>query len=168
MRKSNRPDLRGRRARGRRETKPAHTGSIPGGGTGKTSMKLTDVCNFKATALRDDTVRRQAPSIFALGPMAGVSNRYAFVPTSRIVAGLREQNWMPVAADQQFIRKEERRGFQKHLIRFRRAEQMQTLDEWNVELVLVNSHDTGCAYQLHAGIYRRVCANGLVLSDLQF
>jgi hypothetical protein len=42
---------------------------------------------------------------------------------------------------------------------------METLDEWNVELVLLNSHDTGCAYQLHAGIYRRICANGLVLSS---
>ena len=42
-------------------------------------------------------------------------------------------------------------SFQKHMVRFRRAEQMQTLDEWNVELVLLNSHDAGCAYQLHAG-----------------
>src|SRR5204862_239700 len=58
-----------------------------------------------------------------------------------------------------------RRGFQKHLLRFRLATQMETLDEWNVELVLVNSHDAGCAYQLHAGIYRRICANGLVLSE---
>ena len=124
--------------------------------------------NFKASALDDLTLRRQAPSIFALGPMAGVSNRYAFVPTSRIVAGLREQNWMPVAVEEQRSRQEARRGFQKHLIRFRRAEQMQTLDEWNVELVLVNSHDCGCAYQLHAGIYRRVCANGLVLSENSF
>ncbi|HNU99899.1 MAG: DUF932 domain-containing protein [Verrucomicrobia bacterium] len=31
-----------------------------------------------------------------------------------------------------------------------------------------NSHDTGCAYQLHAGIYRRICANGLVLSSSAF
>ena len=45
---------------------------------------------------------------------------------------------------------------------------METLDEWNVELVLLNSHDTGCAYQLHAGIYRRVCSNGLVLSEGSF
>jgi hypothetical protein len=42
---------------------------------------------------------------------------------------------------------------------------MQTLDEWNVELVLLNSHDRGCAYQLHAGIFRRICSNGLVMSD---
>jgi hypothetical protein len=93
---------------------------------------------------------------------------YTFVPTSRIVAGLREQDWVPVAVEEQRIRMEVRREFQKHLLRFRRAEQMQTLDEWNVELVLLNSHDCGCAYQLHAGIYRRVCSNGLVLSDGSF
>ena len=131
-------------------------------------MTLRDTCNFKATALSEEALRVQAPSIYASGPMAGVSPRYTFVPTARIVLGLREQNWVPVAAEQQRIRKEERRGFQKHLIRFRRAEQMETLDEWNVELVLLNSHDTGCAYQLHAGIYRRICSNGLVLSEGSF
>ena len=131
-------------------------------------MNLHDTKNFKATALDEDTLRRQAPSIFASGPMAGVSDKYTFVPTSQIVTGLREQNWVPVEAEEQRSRKEGRRGYQKHLIRFRRAEQMQTLDEWNVELVLLNSHDCGCAYQLHAGIYRRVCANGLVLSETSF
>ncbi len=131
-------------------------------------MNLHDTTNFKAIALTDETLRQEAPSIFALGPMSGVSPRYAFVPTVRIVAGLREHDWMPVAAEEQRIRNETRRGFQKHLIRFRRAEQMETLDEWNVELVLLNSHDTGCAYQLHAGIYRRICSNGLVLSEDSF
>jgi hypothetical protein len=100
--------------------------------------------------------------------MAGVSARYAFVPTAQIVEGLAGHNWVPVAVEEQRIRIEARRGFQKHLIRFRRSEQMQTLDEWNVELVLINSHDKGCAYQLHAGIYRRICSNGLVLSQDSF
>ena len=131
-------------------------------------MTLHDTSNFTAVALTDETLHSQAPSIFASGPMSGVSPRYAFVPTARIVAGLREHDWMPVAAEEQRIRNETRRGFQKHLIRFRRAEQMETLDEWNVELVLLNSHDTGCAYQIHAGIYRRICANGLVLSQDSF
>ena len=131
-------------------------------------MNLHDTTNFKATALEEDTLRRQAPSIYAAGPMVGVSGRYTFVPTARIISGLREQDWVPVAVEEQRIRTEARRGFQKHLLRFRRAEQMETLDEWNVELVLVNSHDAGCAYQLHTGIYRRICSNGLVLSDSQF
>src|SRR5437867_2474828 len=131
-------------------------------------MRLNDTTNFKATALSHETLRAQAPSIFAPGPMAGVSDRYTFVPTARIVDGLREQNWLPVEVEEQRIRNESRRGFQKHLLRFRRAEQMATLDEWNVELVLLNSHDRGCAYQLHAGIYRRVCSNGLVMSEGSF
>ena len=118
--------------------------------------------------MSEATLRQRAPSIYASGPMAGVSARYTFVPTARIVDGLGEHGWVPVAVEEQRSRTEARRGYQKHLLRFRRAEQMQTLDEWNVELVLLNSHDKGCAYQLHAGIYRRICSNGLVLSELSF
>lgn len=124
--------------------------------------------NFKAQALSLDTLHQRAPSIFAAGPMVGVSRRYTFVPTARIVTGLGDEGWVPVNVEEQRIRIEARRGFQKHLLRFRRSEQMETLDEWNVELVLVNSHDAGCAYQLHAGIFRRICANGLVLSEGSF
>lgn len=131
-------------------------------------MKLNETSNFKATALSDDTLRTEAPSIFASGPMEGVSKRYTFVPTAQIVDGLRKHDWVPVNVEEQHIRKETRRGFQKHLIRFRRTEQMETLEEWNVELVLLNSHDRGCAYQLHAGIFRRICSNGLVLSEGSF
>ncbi|PWU19897.1 MAG: hypothetical protein C5B50_05555 [Verrucomicrobia bacterium] len=132
-------------------------------------MRLNEqTSNFKAVALGDDMLRSQAPSIFATGPMQGVSSRYTFVPTSRIVSGLREHDWVPVEVEEQRIRKEDRRGFQKHLIRFRLATQMQTLAEWNVELVLLNSHDRGCAYQLHAGIFRRICSNGLVMSEGSF
>lgn len=143
---------------------------MPEGGT-ESKRRMTQqntTTNFKALALNEEALRAQAPSIFATGPMGGVSPRYAFVPTARIVAGLGAHDWVPVAVEEQRIRNEARRGYQKHLIRFRRAEQMETLDEYNVELVLLNSHDTGCAYQLHAGIYRRICANGLVLSSSAF
>ena len=131
-------------------------------------MKQNETSNFTGIALSDENLRANAPSIFASGPMQGVSDRYTFVPTVRIVDGLREQDWVPVAVEEQRIRNELRRGFQKHMLRFRRAEQMATLDEWNVELVLLNSHDRGCAYQLHAGIYRRICSNGLVISEGSF
>lgn len=138
------------------------------GGTVKEHMHRQHTTNFKALVLEEETLRHQAPSIFASGPMTGVSDRYTFVPTARIVSGLRDLNWVPVGVEEQRIRLEARRGFQKHLIRFRRAEQMETLDEWNVELVLLNSHDAGCAYQIHAGIYRRICGNGLVISETGF
>jgi len=145
------------------------SGQKPVAAQGKESfMNFNDTSNFKATALSEQTLRAQAPSIFASGPMQGVSSRYTFVPTARIVDGLGNHGWVPVDVEEQRIRNESRRGFQKHLLRFRRAEQMETLDEWNVELVLLNSHDRGCAYQLHAGIYRRICSNGLVMSEGSF
>ena len=56
--------------------------------------------NFKATALDENTLRRQALSIFAQGPMSGVSRKYAFVPTARIVSGLRSLDWVPVAVEE--------------------------------------------------------------------
>mgnify|MGYP003339700216 CR=1 FL=1 len=116
---------------------------------------MSTTTNFKASALSTEVLQQSAPSVFARGAAPGLSSRYTFVPTSEIVAGLQEANWAPVHMEEQRPRKVERLGFQKHLLRFRQVEQMQTLDEWNVELVLLNSHDAGCAYQLHAGIYRR-------------
>ncbi|MBV8275090.1 MAG: DUF932 domain-containing protein, partial [Verrucomicrobia bacterium] len=32
------------------------------------------------------------------------------------------------------------------------------------EVVLVNSHDKSSAYQLHCGLFRLVCTNGMVIS----
>lgn len=84
--------------------------------------------NFKTEALSDQRLRSAAPSIFAQAPMDGLSRRYAFVPTTEIITGLREKNWVPVHVEQQRVRTPSRIGFQKHLIRFRRAEQMQDLD----------------------------------------
>ena len=131
-------------------------------------MNTNETSNFKAGALSLETLRQQAPSIFASGPMVGVSERYTFVPTATIVGGLAEGGWVPVGVEEQRIRTEARRGFQKHLLRFRLREQMATLDEWNVDLVLITSHDAGCAYPLHAGIFRRICSNGLVVSEGSF
>ena len=133
-----------------------------GGKERETQLTIT---NFKAHALSPATLMQSAPSIYAQGPAPGLSRRYTFVPTSEIVEGLEGANWMPVQVEEQRARQIERVGFQKHVIRFRRLEQMATLDEWNVELVLLNSHDAGCAYQIHAGIYRRICSNGLVVSE---
>lgn len=124
--------------------------------------------NFKADALTDAELRAEAPSIFSSGPMAGLSKRYTFVPTNEIIQALREKDWVPVDVVQQQVRSAVRIGFQKHLLRFRRSEQMKTLDEWNAEMVLINSHDALSAYVLQAGIYRRICSNGLVVSDNRF
>jgi hypothetical protein len=118
--------------------------------------------------LSDDRLRSLAPSVFAGSPLPGVSERYAFVPTAQIVSRLRESGWIPVTAFEQRVRLDERRGFQKHMLRFQRADVVPARGEFTAELVLVNSHDRSSAYQLHAGLFRFVCGNGMIVADTTF
>jgi hypothetical protein len=98
------------------------------------------------------------------------SNRYAFFSTDTVVEALRDSGWAPVIAQQQRARSEDRFGFQKHLIRFHRREELgrAVLHDSRLELVLMNSHDGGCAFRLFAGVFRLVCSNGLVVSEASF
>src|SRR5260370_5715191 len=118
-------------------------------------------------AISDDEMRRFAPSVFASQPIEGVSVRYSFLPTSSIRNGMRENGWVPVRAQEQSVRTEPRRGFQKHVVRFARVAHLQTWEKNQVrpEVVLVNSHDKSSAYQLHCGLFRLGYTNGMVVSD---
>jgi hypothetical protein len=110
-----------------------------------------------------------APSIFASRAMEGVSSRYTYLPTSQIVDRMRQAGWLPVHAQEQRVRLEGRRGFQKHLIRFQReGQEALAKGEYMPEVCLINSHDAGSAYQLHAALFRLVCSNGLMVSDSTF
>ena len=113
-------------------------------------------------------LRALAPSVFAGNAHAKVSDRYSFLPTSEVVDGLRGEGWAPVWAGEQKIRTEDRQGFQKHMIRLARVDDLARTQQERPELVLVNSHDRSSAYQLHAGIFRFVCSNGMILADSVF
>lgn len=121
-------------------------------------------------AISDDDLQQIVPSVFASQPIVGVSDRYSFLPTSSILKGMRDNGWLPVKAAQQPVRVEARDGFQKHLIRFARAEHLSDWQKNQVrpEVVLVNSHDKSSAYQLHCGLFRLVCLNGMVVADGTF
>ena len=119
-------------------------------------------------ALDNGELRRFAPSIFAAAAMPGVSENYSFLPTAHAVDGLREAGWQPVWVSEQSVRLETRKGFQKHMIRFQRADLIGKDSDFSPEICLVNSHDRSSAYQLHAGIFRMVCGNGLIIADSTF
>jgi hypothetical protein len=113
-------------------------------------------------------LRSFAPSIFAESPHTRTSSRYSFLPTSSILSGMSEQGWMPVAAQEQLVRDRSREGFQKHMLRFAHRDDLQRPGAERAEIVVVNSHDRSSAYQLHAGIFRFLCLNGLVVCDETF
>ena len=128
-----------------------------------------DVSHANRRPLTAQELEAAAPSIFASRAMEGVSTRYSYLPTASVVDNMRAAGWLPVYAEEQRVRLENRKGYQKHVIRFQReGQQALARDEYMPEVVLVNSHDAGSAYQLHAGLFRLVCSNGLMVSDSTF
>lgn len=120
--------------------------------------------------LDDAALRRLAPSIFAESPMTGVSSRYRFASTASIIETLRGEGWEPVRAEQQPVRLEARAGFQMHMIRFARRDDItafssRILGDVRPELILRNSHDRSSSFRIDAGLFRLACLNGLVVSD---
>jgi hypothetical protein len=123
-----------------------------------------------SSELSREQLNRCVPSAYAERAYSGTSNRYSFFSTHAVVEALRESGWAPVIAQEQRARAEERYGFQKHLIRFHRREELgrAVLHDSRIEVVLMNSHDGGCAFRIYAGVFRLVCSNGLVVSEASF
>lgn len=110
-----------------------------------------------------DQLRHAVPSAFAEESHDSRSDRYAFIPTIAVIEGMRAEGFLPVKAMQSASRDDSKKGHAKHLIRFRREDQLQASEAR--EVILINSHDGSSAYQLSAGIFRLVCSNGLVVGN---
>jgi hypothetical protein len=97
-----------------------------------------------------------------------VSNKYSFIPTTRVINTLASLNWYPVRAEQVNVRKEAHQGYQKHLIRFRNDSISMIQGENFPEIVLTNSHNGLASFCIMAGIFRLVCSNGLIVANSTF
>lgn len=118
--------------------------------------------------LSNEQIARYAPSAFAAGKHSSRSERYAYIPTSEVIDGLRANGFLPMYAKQGSSRVEGKADFTKHLIRFRHAGTegaVRKVGDTFPEVVLVNSHDGTSAYKIMAGLFRLVCLNGMVVAD---
>jgi hypothetical protein len=117
--------------------------------------------------LTHEALFQQAPSIFSAEAHEKVSDKYAMIPTIECVKGLEKAGYYPVSAKESRSRDAQNRPFAKHMIRFRKHDHIEL--GGNVpEIVLFNSHNGLSSYQLKAGIYRLVCANGLIVGNDMF
>jgi hypothetical protein len=110
-------------------------------------------------------------SIMSQTAREGVSSKYAFIPTTHVVNTLETLGWKPVRCTEERVHPESgRKGYQKHLIRFRQfnAPSVMERDQVYPEIILTNSHDGLASFQLDAGLYRVACANGLTVADSVF
>jgi hypothetical protein len=128
-----------------------------------TSFKSISGLVRSESPLSDDQILRAAPSVFAEAAHESRSSRYAYIPTSEVLTGLRREGFEPFMACQARTRIEGKQEFTKHMLRLRHASQIN--GEKANEIILLNSHDGSSSYQMLAGAFRFVCHNGLICGD---
>ena len=118
--------------------------------------------------LTNEQIFKVAPSVFATEEHQECSDKYIFIPTVNIMEGLRKEGFIPVEVMQGGTRKEGKKEFTKHMIRYRHVNDLgnNTLNSDVTEIVNINSHDRSSSYQLMSGIFRLVCTNGLVTGKI--
>ena len=125
----------------------------------------------RGEALSFEQISQFAPTVFAENAHSSRSERFQVIPTHQLLGGLAKEGFLPVKVQVGGSRDAEKRAFTKHLIRFRRQNDLAgtpKVGDSHPEVVLLNAHDGTSSYQLHAGLFRLVCLNGLTVSDANF
>jgi|6_EtaG_2_1085325.scaffolds.fasta_scaffold32333_1 hypothetical protein len=131
--------------------------------------------------INKELLKSRAPAVFADEADSRVSNRYQFIPTTRILSILQDLGWKPWDAKQVKTRVANA-NTTKHIVRLRHQDLTLTPDTDSgtsmggvkmhgdvfPEMLVINSHDGRQSYQLRAGIFRMICSNGMVVSEESF
>ena len=96
------------------------------------------------------------------------SDAYTFLPTETISQALMERGWGASSIVTTKTKSSFRKGFQKHMVRYRNSDQMLKIGDRVAELLLVNAHDGSCTYQFKGGIFEFICSNGLIVCSREF
>ena len=103
------------------------------------------------------------PSVFATRAATKMSDRYAFVPTIKVVEGLIKEGFRVVEAGQRSTSKRDPR-YTRHMLRLRSPKAKPILGDTFPELLMTNSHDGQSRLFTGGGFFRLICTNGLVAS----
>ncbi|HEM7537951.1 TPA: DUF945 domain-containing protein [Enterobacter hormaechei] len=110
--------------------------------------------------LTHEELMQHTPSVFGEDKHVSRSDRYSYIPTITLLENLQREGFQPFFACQSRVRDPERREHTKHLLRLRRAGQIN--GQHVPEIIILNSHDGASSFQLLPGIFRSVCTNSLV------
>jgi hypothetical protein len=118
-------------------------------------------------SLSDEVIAARCPSVFAANKFRDCSAKYSYIPTIDMLADMRREGFLPVEVRQGGSKDEEKRGFTKHMVRFRPASRLALTNVGDTvpELLMLNSHDRTSSYQLMLGAFRLICSNGLIIAD---
>lgn len=109
-----------------------------------------------------EDIRKHAPSAFSEVQSPDVSNRYSFVPTFELIEAFHKLGWDPA-----YARQVGRGLYGRHVIRLNNPDlgyMDLKSDKVKPQLLLDNSHNGTSSAQIHMGLFRLVCTNGLVVA----
>ena len=120
--------------------------------------------------LTNEELFNQAPSIFAQTEIDGLSDRYAFVPTYKIIDTFREAGYFPILSGESRVRKEENEGYQKHFIQFRSLDNLlrPNASQEYADIILVNDHSGKSSFKVILSYWRTICQNMLLVPSHTF
>jgi len=118
-----------------------------------------------------EEIKEMAPSIFTTNGSKDTSDKYTHIPTDRVIRDLEVLGWKVADVKEVAARKEDNKGFQKHLVVFRNEDVVITGEDGDTvypQILLTNSHDGKNSFKFQAGLFRMICENGLVIADESF
>ncbi|CAA2950605.1 Uncharacterised protein [Enterobacter cloacae] len=110
--------------------------------------------------LTREELMQYVPSVFGEDKHDSRSEKYTYIPTITLLENLKREGFQPFFACQSRVRDQSRREHTKHMLRLRRAGQIN--GQQVPEIIILNSHDGASSFQLLPGIFRSVCTNSLV------
>jgi len=115
---------------------------------------------YKVSSIED--VRNHAPAAFAPHESEKLSKRYSFVPTVDLLTAFLALGWNP-----SYTRQNGTGPYARHMVRLTNPElgfMDLKSDKVKPQIVLDNSHNGCSPAQIHMGLFRLVCTNGLVVA----
>lgn len=102
--------------------------------------------------------------VYANNASITTSNRYRHINTTNVIKTITDKGWELIDTSYAKVRKADRIGYQKHVLIFENSNYL--IDTENkMQLLVTNSHDGSSSLRFNLGIFRTVCANGLVVGD---
>lgn len=117
--------------------------------------------------MNNQQIRNAAPAVFSEQPSPLLSQRYAFINTSEVIEVMRGEGYEVVSATQDKAMRRDAR-YIRHAVVMRHQEHLQTeaqVGECVPQILLTNSHNGTTKMEMRAGLFRFVCANGLVVGQ---
>lgn len=114
----------------------------------------------------DAVVLAGIPTLQAEHAWSGVSSKYAFLSTAKVLDALSAEGIRPYSVKTSRTTLDEKRGYTKHMLRLRPEQAGPSIvGGVHPEIVLTNSHDRGSSFIIELGLFRLVCSNGMVVSS---